>query len=326
VSPDRLPCRAEMPKDLPMDSPRCFASIALHVRIPLLGILLSCAAPRVAHAGCTLKPDHSDFKFSAAALEARDSFFASVCDESFAELVMFPDPRLKERLSPPSQRRSLSAESGYPDPAHRLGLEGSPVVAYVVEADGAVKHVIVIQSGGHQALDQAAVEYPKQFRFGVPGTLDGLPVRVLSTFQIVFKIIGPGPRLPAAFTDDVIVGLGNRMVDFCNRGDFEALYGELDETAKHKLSRTDIKQQLRVYNGLYGEIILARYEGLLSAETKDGVQVYKLAYALDLERPGDENVLLDVTVADRAEGPRVMSFLMDRKMVIHRPYRSGAAH
>jgi TonB family protein len=308
-----------------MDNPSSFAAMALHLRTPLLGIVLTCAAPRVGHAGCTLKPDDSDFNFSAAALEARDSFFASVCDESFAELVMFPDPRLKERLSPPSQRRPLVAGSLYPDPAGRLGLEGSPVVAYVVEADGVVKHAIVIQSGGHQALDEAAVDYSKQFRFDAPGTLDGLPVRVLSTNQLIFKLLGPGARLPAAFTDEIIVKLGNRMVDFCNRGDVDTLYEALDETAKHKISRTDIRQQLRVYNGLYGEITLARYEGLLSAEIKHGVPVYEMAYALDLERPGDENVVLDVTVADRLEGPRVMSFWMDRKIVIHRPHRGGGA-
>jgi hypothetical protein len=49
-----------------------------------------------------LKPYDIGFPFSDAALGARDAFFASLCDESFAELVVDPDPRLKERFRLPA--------------------------------------------------------------------------------------------------------------------------------------------------------------------------------------------------------------------------------
>jgi TonB family protein len=294
------------------------------VRSAWLGILLLCVAPRVGYAGCSIKPYDAGFGFSKSALEVRDSFFASLCDESFSELVVFPDPRLAERFSPPSNGRQLVKESGYPSRARRLGFEGDPVVAYVVEADGSVEHVIVIESSGHQVLDEAAVADRKQSRFDTPGTLDGIPVRVLSTYQMVFKIQGTA-RLPAAFTDAVIAEHGSRLIDFCNRGDVDALYEGLDEAAKHKISRADIKQQLRLYNALYGEIAGARYEGLLGAEIQDGVHVYELAYALDLERPGAENVLMRITVADRVEYPRVLHFRIDRAMTLYRPHRGNGS-
>jgi hypothetical protein len=53
------------------------------------------------------------------------------------------------------------------------------------------------------------------------------------------------------------------LIDLCNRGDAASLFDELDEAGKRRTPRMDIKQQLRLYNGLHGLIAASRYEGVL---------------------------------------------------------------
>lgn len=290
-------------------------------------MLLFCAVPFVGHAACSLKPNDSGIPPSRTVLDARDALFASLCDESFTELVVYPDPRLKARFRPPSHEGPFE-RLAYPEEARRLGLEGETVIAYVIETDGSVQHAVVIQSSGHRALDEAAVASDRRMRYDAhrsPGTLDGIPVRVLATHGLPFKLKGEGARLSAAFTDDFIVGLGIHVIDMCNRVDFDALYDDLDEAGKRRTPRVDVKQQLRVYNGLYGQIATARYEGLLRVTTEDGTKLYELAYALDLERPGAENVLLAVTVAQHGDSLQMTGFWIDRKMTIRRDHRAHGA-
>jgi len=132
-----------------------------------------------------------------------------------------------------------------------------------------------------------------------------------------YKLKGSGIRLPSGFTDEVIIGLGNRVIDFCNRGDVDSLYEELDGAVRHEISRTDVKQQLRLYYGLYDQIAAARYEGVHWTEIQEGVQVYELLYSVDLARPGAENIVMGITVADRVDTPRMFRFWIDRRLVIH---------
>jgi TonB family protein len=290
---------------------------AFHVTVRWAIVLLLSAVTFVGHAACTLKPYDVGFPFSDAALEARDAFFASLCDESFAELVVDPDPRLKERFRSPSHDGPLENPE-YPATARRWNLGGTTVVAYVVEADGSVDHVIVIQSSGYRMLDDAAVDTQRRVHFYAPGALDGIPVRVLSTRKLSFKVPGPRVHLSAAFTDDFIAKLGAHMIDLFNRGDADSLFDEFDESGQRSTSYMDLKQQLRLYGGLYGLIAAARFEGVLRDTTEAGIKLHELAYALDLDRPGAENVLLAVTVAEHPEGPRVRSFRIDRRMTIRR--------
>jgi TonB family protein len=270
-----------------------------------------------------LKPYDVGFPFSDAALEARDVFFASLCDESFAELVVDPDPRLKERFRPASHDDPLENPE-YPAKARQWNLKGKTVVAYVIETDGAVEHVIVIQSSGFQLLDDAAADSQRRAHFYTPGALDGIPVRVLATRALLFAEPGHAVQVSATVTDGFITTLGAHLVELCNRADFDTLYDELDEQGQRNTSRIDLKQQLRLYNGLYGLITAARFEGVLRETTAAGSKVYELAYALDLERPGAENVLLTVAVAEHPIIPRVRSFRIDRRMTIRRRRPAGA--
>jgi TonB family protein len=308
-------------------------SLAVYVRTLLVGVALLCAAPRLGYAGCSLKPYDLGFSFSDAALEFRDAFFASLCDQSFFELVMLPDPRLKERITAPAGRRQLVKQS-FPEQAGRLGLEGTAVVAYVVETDGSVNHAITIESSGHKMLDDAAVAQTKTIHFDSPGTLDGLPVRVMLTHKVDFKLNGFDGHLPAAVSDEVIIALGNRLIDYCNRRDVDSLYGELDSVGKKTWSLADLKQELRIYNGLYGQIAAARYHGRLTPEltrqitreiTTD-VPAYGFGYELKLDRSSVEKIWMTVTIVDRGGTVRIVDFEIRRGLLIRRHRASKDVH
>jgi TonB family protein len=304
-------------RDLPLDTRDDSRSLWFCVIARLVIIVLFWTVPLVSHAACSLKPNDVGFPFSDAALEARDAFFASLCDESFAELVVDPDPRLKERFRPASHDGPLE-NPGYPAKARQWNLKGKTVVAYVIETDGSVEHVIVIQSSGYQLLDDTAVDSQRRAHFYSPGALDGIPVRVLATRELLFAEPGHTVRVSATLTDGFIATVGAHLIDLCNRADFDTLYDELDEQGQRDTSRIDLKRQLRLYNGLYGLITAARFEGVLREATAAGSKIYELAYALDLERPGAENVLLTVTVAEHPIVPRVRSFRIDRRITIRR--------
>jgi hypothetical protein len=82
-------------RDLPLDTRDASRSLGFCAFARWVIIFLFWAIPLAGHAACSLKPYDIGFPFSDAALEARDAFFASLCDESFAELVVDPDPRLR---------------------------------------------------------------------------------------------------------------------------------------------------------------------------------------------------------------------------------------
>jgi TonB family protein len=312
-------------RDLPLDTRDASRSLGFCAFARWAIIFLFWAIPLAGHAACSLKPYDIGFPFSDAALEARDAFFASLCDESFAELVLDPDPRLKERFRPAAHDGPLENPE-YPAKARQWNLKGKTVVAYVIETDGSVEHVIVIQSSGYQLLDDVAVDSQRRAHFFTPGVLDGIPVRVLATRELLFLEPGHAVRVSAMLTDGFIATVGAHLVDICNRADLDTLYDELDEQGQRDTSRIDLKQQLRWYNGLYGLITAARFEGVLRETTTAGSKVYELAYALDLERPGAENVLLTVTVAEHPFGPKVRSFRIDRRMTIRRRRPASATH
>jgi TonB family protein len=49
-----------------------------------------------------------------------------------------------------------------------MGFEGSPVVAFIVEADGSIQTTAVLQSSGHRLLDDAVRNIWLQYRFDRP--------------------------------------------------------------------------------------------------------------------------------------------------------------
>jgi protein TonB len=88
-----------------------------------------------------------------------------------------------EVLTPP---RKLSGEvAQYPDSARKLQLEGSVLVDVVVEPDGTVGAVRVLESAG-SILDQAVSDAVRTWRFE-PARVEGQPVRVRWQFRQTFR-------------------------------------------------------------------------------------------------------------------------------------------
>jgi len=76
----------------------------------------------------------------------------------------------------------------YPPRCLRMGIEGTVRVRVLVGEDGVPQEVTVGKSSGEAALDQAAIEAVRTWRFE-PARRDGVPVRAWAIVPIEFKLI-----------------------------------------------------------------------------------------------------------------------------------------
>jgi TonB family protein len=103
-------------------------------------------------------------------------------EESFEDLSLDPLSREKEDLLSSEERELVeeepvgeealavrspleSPEPTYPRAAYLRKLEGTVVLIMLVDPDGAVTEVEVIQSSGHRLLDRAALVAARGYRF-----------------------------------------------------------------------------------------------------------------------------------------------------------------
>jgi TonB family protein len=267
----------------------------------LLSILGGC--PIAASADCPSPLNPSDVHFSDAAGE----FYADMCRESDVPLVFASDPSVKSRLQLPSGGRRLTEDDIYPDQARRLSFEGTVVVALVVELDGTVQHSKIVQSSGHQVLDYAEWMYWKQYKFDSPGKLDGAPTRVLLLERMNFKLTGRR-GLPASFSDWVVANLGRRILQPYTRTDANALYQDLDETAKSTTSPSDIQKRFARYAKQFGAMSYVEYKGLAGVKNVGAVPHYELMYLVRAAVPRAGAAALIVTAVDRQPQPGITEF------------------
>jgi len=266
----------------------------------LLSIL---GCPINASAACPSPQNPAELHFSDAVRE----FYDDMCRDSDAPLVFALDPSVKERLKLPRGGHRLTEDDIYPDRARHLGFEGSVVVAFVVELDGTVKHSKVMQSSGHRVLDGAEWMYWQQYKFDSPGQLDGAPARVFLVERMNFKLKG-GPGLPASFSDWMIENLGRRILQPYSRSDANALYEDLDETAKSATSPSDIQKRFAHYAKQYGAMSYMDYQGLAGVKNVAGVPHYELAYLVRAKVPQAGSATLIVTVVDGTPRPGIAGF------------------
>lgn len=76
----------------------------------------------------------------------------------------------------------------YPPRCLRMGIEGSVRVRVLVGEDGRPQEVTIGSSSGEAALDQAAMDAVRYWRFE-PARRDGVPVRAWAIIPIEFKLI-----------------------------------------------------------------------------------------------------------------------------------------
>ena len=146
-------------------------------------LIFGAARPLLADTACAIDPGRSQMSLtlSADALAIRNQFFLALCPESSPPLVDISDPTLAGKLERPKLTH-------VPAPEHlgRYYQPASVLVAYVIEADGSIRHAVVLESSGFKQLDEAAVEIWSHSKYGVPGKLDSKPVRILSYSKVPF--------------------------------------------------------------------------------------------------------------------------------------------
>jgi len=234
-------------------------------------------------------------------------FYEDMCRESDIPLVLASDPSVKSRLQVPSGAHRLTEDDIYPDSARRSSFEGSVVVAFVVELDGTVQHSKVVQSSGHRSLDDAEWMYWKQNKFDSPGQLDGQPARVIVLERMNFKLKG-GAGLPASFSDWIVENLGRRILQPYTRSDADALFQDLDQTAKSTTSPSDIQKRFATYAKQFGAMSYMDYQGLAGVKNLGGVPHYELAYLVRAKVPKAGAATLIVTAVDGTPRPGITGF------------------
>lgn len=85
----------------------------------------------------------------------------------------------------------VQAKPRYPDLARRAGVEGRTVIKALVDIDGSVMEVQVLQSSGNQMLDEAALAAARQWKFSPARQRDRL-VRVYVAIPMEFRLTGGG--------------------------------------------------------------------------------------------------------------------------------------
>ena len=75
----------------------------------------------------------------------------------------------------------------YPESARRAGVQGTTLLRIHIETDGRVSDVSVARSAGHQALDEAAAEAVRRWRFE-PALNAAGPVSMWAVVPVEFRI------------------------------------------------------------------------------------------------------------------------------------------
>ena len=77
----------------------------------------------------------------------------------------------------------------YPPESERRGEQGTVVLLLEVDAQGRVAEVTVLSSSGYRALDRAAIEAARRWRFR-PALRGGLPVESTVRAPVTFRLQG----------------------------------------------------------------------------------------------------------------------------------------
>ena len=105
------------------------------------------------------------------------------------DCVSIVDEKVRKKCGENSLFRFMSQNLRYPPQARSLGIEGTGLISFVVEKNGAVGDVRVVRGiSGDIRQEMLRIVYlmPKW----TPGTVDGEPVRVQYTLPIKFKLVG----------------------------------------------------------------------------------------------------------------------------------------
>lgn len=114
-----------------------------------------------------------------------DGRFGLVNNQTFMGLSGVPAMRLRVGGNVQQKRLLTSVPPRYPEEAKWKGIQGTVRLRAVIGTDGAVREIEVVS--GPKALIEPSVEAVRQWRYRVT-TLNGVPVEVLTTIDIVFTL------------------------------------------------------------------------------------------------------------------------------------------
>ena len=125
---------------------------------------------------------------SADALTLRNALFQQACESANGAFIDSTDPTLGARLERPRGLAIRNSSEYYPKLARRLLLQGTVRLAFVVDTDGSIIQVKVLESSGSDLLDAAALRLWSEARFAAPAKLDGRPTRALGYSNVPFTL------------------------------------------------------------------------------------------------------------------------------------------
>jgi protein TonB len=96
-------------------------------------------------------------------------------------------PKPQGITAPVSIGGSHSCENEYPATAQRLNQQGTTSIKFTVSTDGSVADVQVVNSSGHDTLDQAAIRCASSWRYK-PAFENGQPVSAPWTTNVQWKL------------------------------------------------------------------------------------------------------------------------------------------
>lgn len=106
-------------------------------------------------------------------------------DEVFFSVEQMPEfPGSEDAM-----KQFLKSNINYPPMAAENNIKGTVIVQFIVEKDGSISEVKVLRSVDKD-LDREAVRVVKHFPNFIPGRQNGVPVRVMYTLPVVFRLQG----------------------------------------------------------------------------------------------------------------------------------------
>jgi protein TonB len=104
-------------------------------------------------------------------------------------VVAPPKPQAPPVSTPVSIGRAHECQSRYPPLAMRLGHEGTVVLGMTVNTDGSVSNVHVVDSSGHDELDNGAVTCASSWRYK-PAMQNNQPIAAEWKASVKYKLTG----------------------------------------------------------------------------------------------------------------------------------------
>lgn len=162
--------------------------VMISTRLMVLLLLFAGAVP--ARSTCELGKVEPREPLSERALERRNSAFRVLCERSAGKLIDAEDTAYAGRLSNPTNAKVPNFDSMLAEDIFREAKTGSAILAVIVEDDGRVSWVSVIDSTGSKEIDLKLGQLYMATKFAKPARLDGERVRVFFTTPIKFRADG----------------------------------------------------------------------------------------------------------------------------------------